>query len=273
MATLGSVPRVEASIAARALLCGYWPSFLRPGPGESPRERLVAALAGGRFAAAVVGPLASLEPEGYAQGFPRVRFVLVGGGPQPRQLSNVVTLAFDGTEACRLAGEASRAALVAEGGRGRIGILSDLAASNLDAEARSFLEGAAESGPGAGQGSGEVLVRTIEQPLDEAKVKAAVAAMRGAGVEVLLLRVPGWEAACLAALRDGGGSAVLSGWASSRAMPAQVFLSVEEMTLEGISLALGKREAAAGVVAGPVRVVCGKARPVPAPFTRRIVCR
>jgi hypothetical protein len=264
-ASLGEPFPVELSMAARSLARGYWPVHLQVSAQENPRERLTAALATGRFGTAVVGPLLSLEAAGFAQGFPKVRFILVGGTASGEVPSNAVTLAFDRVEAFRLAGEAARLSLGEGETRGLVGVVTGTAASNQDEEVRAFLQGAG--------GGGQPLVRTVEQPLDEQKVKAAMAEMRRAGVEIFLLRIAGFEVSCLEALRDGGGSAVLSDWAVSQAFPRQVFLSVEERTLEGIGRCLGRAGTAGGVVSGPVSVVCGTARPVPKELKRRIDCR
>ena len=272
-ASLGEPFPVELSMAAHSLLRGYWPVHLQVSAQENPRERLTAALATGRFRTAVVGPLLSLEAAGFAQGFPKVRFILVGGPGSGEAPSNAVTLAFDRVEAFRLAGAAARLSLGEGETRGLVGVVTGTAASNQDEEVRAFLQGAAGGGPGGGDVGAQPLVRTVEQPLDEQKVKAAVSEMRRAGVEIFLLRIAGFDVSCLEALRDGGGSAVLSDWAVSRAFPRQVFLSVEEKIFEGIGLCLGRAGTAGGVVTGPVGVVCGTARPVPPELKRRIDCR
>jgi hypothetical protein len=272
LASMGEPASVEVSLAARSLLRGYWPSFLRPGPQENPRVKLSAALATGHFAAAVVGPLLSLEAAGYTQGFPKVRFILVGGNPVDAR-ANVVVLDFDRVEAFRLAGEAARSSLAGGESRARVGVLSAIAAADQDEEVRAFLEGAGGNEGGSAERGEQAIVRTVEQPLDEQKIRAAVAELRRGGVEIFLPRIPGFEAVCLEAIRDNGGSAVMSDWAVSGAFSRQVFLSVEEESVAGIVLCLGRAGRAGGVLEGPVGIVCGTARSISREQKKRLGCR
>lgn len=272
LASMGEPASVEVSLAARSVLHGYWPSFLRPGPQENPGQKLAAALSRGRYAAVVVGPLLSLEPAGYAQGFPKVRFILVGGKAADAR-ANVVVLDFDRVEAFRLAGEAARASLAGGESRASVGVLSAIAAADQDEEVRAFLDGAGGSGEGLSDPGEQAMVRTVEQPLDEQKVRAVIAEMRRGGVEIFLPRIPGFEVVCLEAIRDSGGSAVMSDWVVSGAFSRQVFLSVEEESVAGIAMCLGRAGQTGEVLAGPVRIVCGTARSIPREQKKRLGCR
>ena len=266
-ASLGEPLAVRASLAWRSLVHGYWPGFLLIGPQENPRDRLSGILATGRFATAVVGPMLSFEPAGFAQGFTGTRFILVDGLPDPAAGKNTVLLVFDRADAFRAAGEAARLSLEEAEPRGLIGVIAVAGSVSQDAEVQGFLQGAA--GPDAPQ----PVVREIEAPLDAAKVKAAVADLRAAGVEIFLPRLAGLDAACLEALRDAGGCAVTADWAVSGARAPQVFLSIEEDVVAGIGWCLGRAGKAGSVVQGPVRIVCGKARQVPAAMKGRVECR
>jgi hypothetical protein len=263
-ASLGEPLPVRASLAWQSLRHGWWPGFLLVGPQENPRDRLTAALSGGRFGAAVVGPLLSFEASGFAQGFPTTGFVLVDGPAWAAGSVNTVLLVFDRTEAFQAAGEAVRVSLAAAAPHGLVGVLSPAGAASTDAEAQAFLRGA------SGEGAAAPVVREIDLPVDAAKVKAAVAEMRGGGVEVFLPRLGSLTVACLEALREAGGSAVLDDWVASGAFAGQVFLSVEEDVPAGIGLCLGRAAEPGSVVQGPVRIVSGKARPIPREWKGRV---
>jgi hypothetical protein len=265
-ASLGEPRRALAALTVRSILHGYLPTFLFVGAQENPRERLVAALTAGRFSAAVVGPLLSLEAAGFVNGFPRVRFVIVGGPPGAGDAPNVTRLAFDRTDAYRLAGEGAQLSLAEGPSGGRLGVLAagNAAAAAAEDEVRAFLEGAGSEG-------GRAVVRGVEEPADAAKVKRAVEEMRGEGVEIFLPRLAGLDAACLEALRDAGGCAVTADWEASDAFPRQVFLSIEERTIDGIGLCLGGQDG--GVVKGTVGLACGKARTVPPEIRKKGQCR
>ena len=265
-ASLGEPRRAQAALAVHSILHGYLPTFLYVGAQENPRERLVRALSAGRFSAAVVGPLLSLEAAGFVNGFPRVRFVIVDGLQGAGGAVNVTRLTFDRTDAYRLAGEGAQLSLAAGPPGGRLGVLAagDGAAAAAEDEVRAFLEGAGPEGERA-------VVRGINEPADAAQVKKAVEEMRGEGVEIFLPRLAGLDAACLEALRDAGGCAVAADWEASEAFPRQVFLSIEERTIDGIGLCLGGQEG--GVVKGTVGLACGKARTVPPEIRKKGRCR
>jgi hypothetical protein len=74
----------------------------------------------------------------------------------------------------------------------------------------------------------------------------------------------------LEVMKDAGGCAVVADWASSGAFPGQVFVSVEEDVPAGIAQALTHAAPGIRTVDGPVRVVAGKARPVPAAARSRL---
>lgn len=274
-ASLGEPLPVQASLAWQCVRSGWWPVFLLVGPQENPRDRLSAALSARRFDAAVVGPMLSFEAAGFAQGFPRTGFVLVDGPPWATGAANTVVLAFDRTAAFETAGEAARLALAGGGTAALVGVIAPAGGAAADPEVRAFLRGASGGGPGNAPGSvpGAPLVREIEQPLDAARVKAAVAEMRARGVEVFLPRLGVLTGACLEALRDAGGSAVVADWSASGAFAAQVFLSVEEDVAGGIGQCLAGKARPGTVHQGPVRIVCGKARQVPPTMKGKVDCR
>ncbi len=266
---------MKAELVIRSLLRGYLPTILSIGVQENARERLVAALGSGRFKAAVVGPLLSFEAAGFVQGFPRVRFVIVGGRPTEDEASKVTRVVFDRTEAYRRAGDCAQLSLAEGPPGGRIGVLvagasASAAGASASAagneEVRAFLEGAGPDGARA-------VVRGIDEPVDDAKVRKAVEEMRREGVEIFLPRLGGLDVACLESLGDTGGCAVTSDWEVSRAFPRQVFLSVEERTIDGIAQGLARSGKAGGTVKGAVVLACGEARAVSREIREKGRCR
>ncbi len=256
-ASLGEPTRVKAELAMHSILRGYLPTFLSVGVQDNPRERLVAALGSGRFSAAVVGPLLSLEAAGFVDEFPKVRFVMVGGRPADGDSSRVTRIVFDRTEAYRTAGDCARLSLAEGPPGGRIGVLAAVASASaaVDAEVQAFLDG-------AGPESARAVVRSIDEPVDAAKVRTAVEEMRREGVEIFLPRLGGHDVSCLESLGDTGGSAVTADWKVSGAFPRQVFLSVEDRTIDGIARGLASRGKGGETVEGTVVLACGKARAV-----------
>ena len=81
-------------------------------------------------------------------------------------------------------------------------------------------------------------VRVLADGTDRTGVKAAIEQMRAQGVEIFLLGLGSLDPWCLAVMKDAGGCAVVADWASSGALPAQVFVSVEEDITAGVSRAL-----------------------------------
>ncbi|MCX6376035.1 MAG: hypothetical protein NTU88_08415 [Armatimonadetes bacterium] len=281
-ASLGEPTRVKAELAIHSILRGYLPTFLSVGVQENPRERLVAALGSGRFSAAVVGPLLSLEAAGFVGGFPRVRFVMIGGRPTEGDASKVTRVVFDRTEAYRTAGDCARLSLAESPPGGRIGVLAAgsgaaaaeasasaavaSASAAVDEEVRAFLEGAGPEGARA-------VVRGIDEPVDAAKVRTAVEEMRREGVEIFLPRLGGRDVSCLESLGETGGCAVTADWEVSSAFPRQVFLSVEERTIDGIARGLAKSGKGGGTVEGTVVLACGEARAVSREIREKGRCR
>ena len=106
-------------------------------------------------------------------------------------------------------------------------------------------------------------MRIVADPAEKAAVTTAVAQMHKEGVEVFLLGMGSLDAWCLEDLQTTGGCAVVADWATSGAFPEQVFLSIEEDIQGGILRALAVAGPGAKAVSGPVRIVNGKARPVP----------
>ena len=267
-ASLGEPTRVKAELAIHSILRGYLPTFLSVGAQENPRERLVAALGSGRFSAAVIGPLLSLEAASFAEGFPRVRFVMIGGRPTEGDASKVTRVVFDRTEAYRTAGDCARLSLAESPSGGKIGVLAAVASASaaVDAEVQAFLDG-------AGPQSARAVVRSIDEPVDAAKVRTAVEEMRREGVEIFLPRLGGHDVSCLESLVDAGGCAVTADWEVSGAFSRQVFLSVEERTIDGIARGLAKRGKGGGTVQGTVVLACGNARAVSREIREKGRCR
>ncbi|MBE3135326.1 MAG: hypothetical protein IMZ55_17810 [Acidobacteria bacterium] len=249
----------------------------------------MAALGSGRFSAAVVGPLLSLEAAGFVDGFPMVRFVMIGGRPTEGDASKVTRVVFDRTEAYRTAGDCARLSLSEGPPGGRIGVLAAVASASaavasasaavasasaavasasaaVDAEVQAFLDG-------AGPQSARAVVRSIDEPVDAAKVRKAVEEMRREGVEIFLPRLGGHDVSCLESLVDAGGCAVTADWEVSGAFPRQVFLSVEERTIDGIARGLAKRGKGGGTVEGTVVLACGEARAVSREIREKGRCR
>jgi hypothetical protein len=113
-------------------------------------------------------------------------------------------------------------------------------------------------------------VRALADGTDRPGVKAAIEQMRAQGVEIFLLGLGSLDPWCLEVMKDMGGCAVVADWASSGAFPAQVFVSVEEDIPAGISQALTHAAPDVRSVNGPVRVVAGKARDMPAAARSRL---
>lgn len=267
-ATLGEPTRAKAELVARSLVRGYLPTFLSIGVQENPRERLVAVLRSGRFSAAVVGPLLSLEADGFVDGFPKVRFVLVGGGPTESAGSRVTRVVFDRTEAYRTAGACARLFLAGGPAGATLGVLvpSEDGTAASHEEVRAFLEGAGPEGARA-------VMRVIDGPIEPAKVRKAVEELRREGVELFLPRLAGHDVTCLEALADSGACAVTADWEVSGAFAQQVFLSVEERAIDGIARGLARSGKGGGTVEGTVVLVCGEARAVTREIKEKARCR
>ena len=103
-------------------------------------------------------------------------------------------------------------------------------------ETDAFSSGVAEALDG-----GRPVLRALPSPLDRGAVKAAIEQMRQSGVEIFLLGTGSLDPWCLEVMAGAGGSAVVADWATSRAFPRQVFLSVEEDITGGIGRALAAR--------------------------------
>ena len=82
------------------------------------------------------------------------------------------------------------------------------------------------------------------------------------GVQLFLLGMGALDAWGLEVLQGTGGAAIVADWAASGAFPGQVFLSVEEDIPGGIARALASPGRLRSIN-GPVRLVSGRARPVP----------
>jgi hypothetical protein len=136
----------------------------------------------------------------------------------------------------------------------------------VDAEVQAFLDG-------AGPESARAVFRFIDEPVDAAKVRKAVEEMRRERVEIFLPRLGGYDVSCLESLVDAGGCAVTADWEVSGAFSRQVFLSVEERTIDGIARGLAKRGKGGGTVQGTVVLACGNARAVSREIREKGRCR
>jgi basic membrane lipoprotein Med (substrate-binding protein (PBP1-ABC) superfamily) len=261
--TRGGSLVLQARLDAFALVHWKLPTFTVIPAGADPRAALTSALASGRYATVVVGPLLSLDFAAIAESHPRVRFILVGAPPERGALPpNVTALAFDRREAFREAG--TIAALVAEGqssaassSRPLVGIVTS-AASDLSAEEMAaFSEGVA-----ATANAMKPTVRTLTGPADAASLQSVLAVMRKDGVQVFLLAVGASNPVALEALKSAGGSAVVADWAAARPDPRHVLLSVETDETAGIMSAIAAK--GGSIVSGHVRVELGDAGPLPA---------
>jgi hypothetical protein len=236
-------PALARQVARDALRRGYVPSFVTAAVREDPRERLLAELARGRTTAVVLGPPLSFAPREYADRFPEVTFVLVGGPGADDGIANTVQLVFDRTAAFRKAG--SLAAAI-----GPVAVLSGPA--RPAEETAAFLEGVL-SVPGARA----PVTRSLPSQPDTETLKSVVAELRNTGVAVFLYRPGAAGAAFLDVLAAAGGSAVVEDWAASRPRPLQVLASIEEDLPAGIHACLAK--GAPAVVKGDAKVVRGGA--------------
>jgi basic membrane lipoprotein Med (substrate-binding protein (PBP1-ABC) superfamily) len=261
--SLGDDLQVRLALARVSIQHGFLPRFIIRGPQENPAAQLAQDVSAGPFRTVVVGPLLSFEWKGYVTQSPRTHFILVGADGAEDLPSNAVALVFDRANAFSAAGFAAGES-VREGARGevsgtlgtRIAIL--LTASSLtQAETEGFASGVAEALEGA-----RPTVRVLEGT-DRVAVKTAVQQMRAQGVEVFLLGMGSLDPWGLEVMRDAGGCAVVADWAASGAFPAQVFVSVEEDIPGGIARALSHAAPGTHAVSGPMRIVPGKARPVP----------
>lgn len=248
-----------------ALSRGYLPRVLLMGPQTDPKVRLLQELASRRYTAAVVGPLLSLEAGSFAPSSPRTRFLLLDDLSSLQPPANAARLVFDRESAFRDAGKAAAISLRAEAGgaafsglSSRIVVLLSARPTGTQRELDAFTAGVASALDG-----GIPLVRRIADPVDRVSLKNAIDQMRREGAEffLLLLGVP--DSWCLEALRTAGGSAIVTDWSGSGALPGQVFLSIETDIPGAFARFLSERSRGSSPVAGTVTLVAGQARPVP----------
>lgn len=263
--SIGGNAGLTLALAGESAVRGYLPRVLVTGPQESPVEGLAREVATGRYRTVVVGPLLSFEWKGYSPRFPRTRFILIGGERGVDLPPNVVLLRYDRARAYRAAGFAAGLSVRGEapgsdaGGLGpRIGVLLSSSPELTPEETDAFSGGAAEALSGA-----RPVVRVVAEPVEKAAVKTVIAQMHKEGVEIFLLGMGNLDAWCLEVLMTTGGCAVVADWAISGAFPEQVFLSIEEDIRGGILRALAVAGPGTSTVSGPVRIVNGRARPVP----------
>ena len=230
-----------------------------------------------RSAVAVIDPLFSREAESLAAGYPEVDFVLLRGANPEEAAGNVRYLSFDRTAAFQTAGYAAERSLEnmetsgaeerAGGSESRIGVLLMRSRAVGDPAVPAFIRGCLDAGGAA------PIVKELDAPLDKAGVTLAVEELRRKGIEIFFPRLGELNGACLTALKTSGGCAVTEDWEGTGALAGQVFLSVEEDLIGGIDACLAAPRDQGARIYGPVRVVCGKARPVPPGLEEKITCR
>jgi len=260
-------PLVRAS-----LLHGYFPGFLLIRTQEDPVARLRRELTVRRYGVAVVGPLLSLDPQLFTAAPPSTRLLLVEGASAATPPGNAVRLVFDRREAFRIAGSAAGLAVGQQAGgtvtsalAARVGVLVSMHPPGTQEELSAFMAGVAQTLDG-----GQPSLRTISDPVDRNAIQVAIGQMRRDGVEIFLLFLGAPDSWALETLKNTGGSAVVSDWAASRADSAQVFLSVETDLAGGVARFLTHAQSVEGVVSGPVRIVAGKALPVPSEVATQV---
>jgi basic membrane lipoprotein Med (substrate-binding protein (PBP1-ABC) superfamily) len=238
------------------------------GVTENTADRLARALSRIHSSTVVVAPPLSFDALALAAGHPSVRFILIDAPESPSESPNVMRLLFDREEAFHTMGLAVGMKLKggASPGGTRAAVLLPRSASSASSEITAFMKGAKE-----GSGGEEPAVVTLDDPLDNAKVQKSVQDLRAKGVEFFFPRLGEYNSACLDALKAAGGFMVTEDWQGSGAHPEIIFLSVEEDIAGGIDKCLSASPDLR-MVYGPVRVVCGKALPVPKELTQ-IECR
>jgi len=232
-----------------------------------PSQQLEALLSKERIPTVVLGPFLSFEGMRLANSFPATRFLLIDGYAGEDTAANTTQLQFDRRDAFREAGIASAlsAADGTAGPVGKVGILRMIPAGAGDFEGDAFRDGAEGI-----SGSGTVVIRELPESADRSRARLLLEEMREAGVELFLLRAGNLAPFLLDSLRETGGTAVVEDWASSRMLPRQVFLSIEEDVPAAVGLCLSRNAAGRSVVYGPVRIMAGEARTLPAPLRERV---
>jgi hypothetical protein len=271
---LGGDALMRWPLARTSLLHGFFPRFVVIGALEDPGARLNSELAARHYAAAVVGPLLSLAPQDYAPAFVSTRFLLVDSSRETPERPNAIPLSFDRVPFFRVAGLAAGLSIVDEEG----GTASPAFAQRIAALVSSHPPGtqdelaAFEAGVAQALDGGQPSIHKLLDPIDRNAVRSAIEEMRRDGVEIFLLLMGAADSWALETLKSSGGCAIVSDWSTSGAFPRQVFLSVEAGLVGGVSRFLSNRENG-GAVSGPVRIVAGKARPVPSAVAARVQTR
>ncbi len=254
---------------------GYFPGFLLIRTQEDPVASLRRELTIHHYRAAVVGPLLSLDPQVFTAVPPSTRLLLVDGASAAAPPGNMVRLVFDRREAFRIAGSAAGLAIRHQAGgtltnalASRIGVLLSIHPSGTEEELSAFMAGVAQALDG-----GQPSIRSLSDPVDRNAVQSAIEQMRRDGVEIFLLFMGAPDSWALDTLRNAGGSAIVSDWAPSRAFPAQVFLSVDTDLAGGVARFLAQAHTGEGIVSGPVRIVAGKALPIPSEVAAQVAAR
>lgn len=237
---------------------------------EGVEADLNGELAKGNVRVVVVDPFLSPNVGDVAAGHDSILFILLGQTAQPAR--NVAVLQFDRLDAFRVEGEAV-AALLRDESTGsvtaaaplKVAVLVPAPATPTDPAVAAFTAGLSESDK-----KDKPFVKEIQRPVDRATVVAATQDLRSRGYEVLFPRLGELNGACLETLAASGGFVVTEDWQASRAYPAQVLMSVEEDIAGGVDACLTAGQKQGQVVSGPVRVVAGGARKIPAGFEGKI---
>ena len=261
-AAVGGDPAVRWPLARASLAHGYIPRFLNVRVQQDGEATLRRELQIRRYNALVLGPLLALEQQGSPL---RAARVLVTGDRTVSSQGTVVQLVFDRIPSFRTAGYAAGLSISDEAGgiatsvlASRIGILVSAHPPGTREEIAAFSDGVAQALDG-----GQPSMRSLSDQADRNAVRSAVEQMRRDGVEVFLLFLGVSDSWALDAMRNAGGCAVVADWSASGAFPRQVFLSVESDIVGGVARFLSRRSFGSVTIDGPVRLVAGKARPIP----------
>jgi hypothetical protein len=266
--SIGGSQRMERALSAAAETHRLRLRLVVTAAFDPVSERLPKELALTGAGVAVIGPLFSQEAAGIVSSYPSISFILMGGPTESSADENVISLRFDRRDAFHTMGFAVGISLSREPHSGaKAGVLLLSSAVGEDPEVSAFSLGLAESA--AGQ---TPVIRALADPVDRAAIQKAVQEMRAQGVVYFLPKLGELNPSCLEALKSAGGCAVTEEWQNSGAFAQQVFLSAEDDISGGIAACLAQIGKDTKVVYGPVRIFCGRARPVPSEVAAAVSC-
>ncbi len=261
-------------LARASFTHGYLPRFVLIGAQEDAAARLLREITVRHYRAVVVSPLLSLEPQSYVTASTTTRFLLIEDPAAPPQ-GSAFRLVFDRTESFRTAGYGAGLAVRAEADgsainalASRIGVLVSMHPPGSQDELAAFTGGVAQALDG-----GQPSTKSLTDPVDQNAVRSAIEQMRKDGVEIFLLFLGAPDSWALEDIKGSGGSAIVSDWASSKAFPGQVFLSIETDFVGGVAQFLAGKASGQGIVSGPVRIVAGQARSIPSEIAAQVTFR